>query len=66
MHMPNQRKKGLKLIGAYLPEREVNHLADEAKRRGLNSADLIREQLAEYLKRHPQEQPAKTKAPGKH
>lgn len=54
--MPNQRKAGLKLVGAYLAPRERAQLKAEAKRRGLTVADLVRELVKEYIRREAEGQ----------
>lgn len=50
--MPSQRKKGLKLVGAFVPEADYKKLKAEAKRRGMTVADLVREKIAEYLQKN--------------
>jgi hypothetical protein len=47
--MPSQRKKGLKLAGAYVSEKTWKALRDEAKRQGVTVADLIRAEIAKLV-----------------
>jgi len=46
--MPNQRKKGKKLIGYYEWETNIHKLQEEADRRGVTLSDLLKE-LTEIL-----------------
>lgn len=50
-HMANQRKKGLKLVGAYVTEKVHKALKAEAKRRGITLAELLRLEIAEITDR---------------
>ena len=47
--MPSQRKKGLKLIGAFVPDATYKALKAAAKKRGLPMAELVRELIQKYL-----------------
>ncbi len=49
--MPSQRKKGLKLVGAYVDEDVYKALKAEAKRRDIGLADLIRQLIQQHLKK---------------
>lgn len=40
--MPNQRAKGLRVVGVYISEQEHDHLAWLAKRAGMNKAVYVR------------------------
>lgn len=40
--MPNQRKRGKRLVGAYVSEGQLEALKAEAKLRGINVSDLIK------------------------
>jgi len=41
--MPNQRKRGKKLVGWYEWETNINELEKEAKRRGQTISELMKE-----------------------
>lgn len=49
--MANQRKKGLKMIGAFVDEKVHKALKAEAKRRGITLAELLRIEIAEIAER---------------
>ncbi len=49
--MANQRKKGLKLVGAFVDEKVHKALKAEAKRRGVTLAELLRCEIAEIIGR---------------
>lgn len=49
--MANQRKKGQKLIGAFVTEKVHKALKAEARRRGITLADLLREEIAHLAAR---------------
>ncbi|HEY2343841.1 MAG TPA: ribbon-helix-helix protein, CopG family [Chthoniobacteraceae bacterium] len=49
--MPSQRKKGLKLVGAFVEESTYKALKTEAKRRGLSLAELVRQLIQNHLAR---------------
>jgi hypothetical protein len=50
--MPNQRKAGTRLVGAYLEAVDQERLVAEARRRGMTVADLVRELVKDYIGRH--------------
>lgn len=45
--MPNQRKKGQKLIGAFVTEQTLARMKAEAKKRGITVSELVRQLLEE-------------------
>lgn len=47
--MPNQRKKGAQLFGAYVTGDQYKKLKASAKKRKLTLADLLREFVRAYL-----------------
>ena len=47
--MPNQRKKGLKLVGAYLDSEEYQAFVKQCKQSKKNKADAVREAIKKYL-----------------
>ena len=47
--MPNQRKRGKKLVGAFMPEAEKKMLEAAAERKGLTLADLVRQLIDKHL-----------------
>lgn len=49
--MPNQRKKGKKLVGYYEWESNVDALAKEAERRGINVSELLKELTKELIEK---------------
>ncbi|MEO6052855.1 MAG: hypothetical protein ABIP97_02480 [Chthoniobacterales bacterium] len=47
--MPSQRKKGLKLLGAFVTEDVHAAFNKKAESRGLDAAALLRELIEKYL-----------------
>ena len=51
--MPSQRKKGLKLLGAFVSEEEHKRFNELAKSRGKNAAEMLRELIENFLSKNP-------------
>lgn len=51
--MPSQRKKGLKLLGAFVTEKQHADFSKKAKARGKDNATLLRELIERYLHNNP-------------
>ena len=50
--MPNQRKKGIKLMSAYVSGEQHKAMLEEARRRQMSLADLVREMINNYAAHH--------------
>jgi predicted DNA-binding protein len=51
--MPSQRKKGLKLLGAFVTEEEHKRFNELAKSRGKNAAEMLRDLIEKFLSKNP-------------